>query len=99
MTKFREILGNAKVFYRIYPSENPDWENFRFLGDGKTIQLHHVGPQIKENPGEKIFKQFESDGFLYNRSQEEIYLVVMEGVIQRYIWKQYYSVMEALFFI
>lgn len=82
MKKFREVLGDAKVFYRIYPSENPDWKNFRLLTDEKTILLHHVGPKIKEGAGEGIFKQFETDGFFYNRHQEHIHSIVMNGVIE-----------------
>ncbi|KAL3269513.1 hypothetical protein HHI36_008579 [Cryptolaemus montrouzieri] len=82
MTKFKKVLGDAKVFYRILPSENPDWENMRISQDKKAIQIHYVGPRIEKKSGQRLFKQFETDGILVNISQNDVYTTVMDGVLE-----------------
>ncbi|KAK9890899.1 hypothetical protein WA026_012241 [Henosepilachna vigintioctopunctata] len=80
--KFKKLFGDAKIFYRIFPSEAINWDNIRVLENGKFIQVHRVRSGTKENSKEKIFKQFETDGILYNISQNDIYNTVMNGVIE-----------------
>lgn len=78
-------IRNAKVFVRLFPSENISWDLVKIGKDKKSICcrcLQDFGKN-KDHKAQQNFWRFSTDGVFYNCSQKEVYSKVTSGVIER----------------
>lgn len=87
MAQFKGKYKNAKVFFRVFPTEKHTWSHVKVSNDRKTIfcrclQDFQAG---HENCVPKYW-DFTTDGVFCNQSQSEIYRSVMEGMTEGYVY-------------
>lgn len=76
---------NIKIFYRILPQVDTNWEYLRVLDDMKTLYIRCL--QDLECGNENCIPSywtFETDGIFHNNSQQEIYDVVVSDTLEGY---------------
>lgn len=76
---------NAKVFFRIFPTENMKWDQVKISEDKRTIYcrcLQDFG--CGYNGRISRYWPFKTDGVFYNEDQSEIYGTVMADTVQGY---------------
>lgn len=75
---------NAKVFFRVFPTEKMKWNNVKVSTDNQMIYCRCL--QDFESGYENRtprYWNFETDGVFFNNKQGEIYCTVMDQVIER----------------
>lgn len=86
MAQFKGKYKNAKVFFRIFPTEKNTWNHVKICRDRKTIFCRCLQDlQGGHENGVPKYWNFKSDGIFCNQPQSDIYQTVMDGVIDGYV--------------
>lgn len=85
----KPILSNcgpefAKIYFRIFPTEQMTWDYVKILNDHRTIYVRSLQELAKTNKKIQFptFWTFKSDRVFYNESQTEIYNTTTDQIIE-----------------
>lgn len=78
-------MQNIKVFYRVFPQKELQWEYVKILDDLKTVYVRYRQDLAMRRRCNPRYWTFTTDGIFYNNTQQEIYDgVLSDRLVERY---------------
>lgn len=84
METLRGKYKNAKVYFRVFPTEKMKWDNVKISDDYKWIYCRCLQDfEVGYEGRTPRYWSFETDGVFVNNKQDEVYDAVMAQIIDK----------------